>query len=67
MKQKIMTNAIGNYIKLQLEVLDQLESLKELVENPDISPDGINWGHVGDLKHISKVLENLINPDNIYN
>ena len=65
MKQKIMTNAIGNYIKLQLEVLDQLESLKELVENPDISPDGINWGHVSDLNHLRNILKPLINKEEL--
>lgn len=58
-----MTNAIDNYMRLQLEVLDQLESLKELVENPDISPDGINWSHVGDLNHLRDILKPLINKE----
>lgn len=63
MEQKIMTNAIDNYMRLQLEVLDQLESLKELVENPDISPDEINWSHVGDLNHLRDILKPLINKE----
>lgn len=58
-----MTNAIDNYIRLQLEVLDQLESLKELVENPDISPDEINWSHVGDLDRLRNILKPLINKE----
>lgn len=63
MEQKIMTNAIDNYMRLQLEVLDQLESLKELVENPDISPDEINWSHVGDLDRLRNILKPLINKE----
>lgn len=58
-----MTNAIDNYIRLQLEVLGQLESLKELVENPDISPDEINWSHVGDLDRLRNILKPLINKE----
>ena len=58
-----MTNAIDNYMRLQLEVLDQLESLKELVENPDISPDEINWSHVGDLDRLRNILKPLINKE----
>lgn len=62
---KAMTNdkALNEYLKLQVEVLMKLELLKEKIEScHDTSPEEIHYGHVGDLSHISKVLENLINP-----
>jgi hypothetical protein len=60
-----MTNdkALNEYLRLQSEILMQLEFLKEKIEsNHDALPEEIHYGHVGDLNHINKVLENLINP-----
>ncbi len=55
--------ALNEYLRVQSEILMQLEVLKEKIEsNHDVSPEEIHYGHVGDLKHINKVLENLINP-----
>jgi hypothetical protein len=55
--------ALNEYIRLQGEILSQLEFLKErLEENHGVLPEEIHYGHVGDLAHINKILENLINP-----
>lgn len=55
--------ALNEYIRLQSEILMQLEFLKERIEeNHSVLPEEIHYGHVGDLAHINKVLENLINP-----
>jgi hypothetical protein len=55
--------ALNEYIRLQSEILMQLELLKDKIEeNHNVNPEEIHYGHVGDLNHINKVLENLINP-----
>jgi hypothetical protein len=57
------SKALNDYIRLQAEILSQLEILKERVESShEVLPEQIHYGHVGDLAHINKVLENLINP-----
>jgi hypothetical protein len=64
-----MTNqkALDQYIAMQLKVLNQLDELRFKIENEEQDIEEVHYGHVGDLNHISKVLENLINPNNIYN
>ena len=60
-----MTNkALDKYIALQGQIEDQLELLKQKIQEAQDNalPEDINWGHVGDLSHVQKVLENLINP-----
>jgi hypothetical protein len=60
-----MTNkALDKYIALQSQIEDQLELLKQKIQEAQDNtlPEDINWSHVGDLGHIQKALENLINP-----
>ena len=52
---------LNKYLDLQLEVLNKLDELRVKVENEDQDIEEINYGHVGDLAHVSKVLEDLLN------
>lgn len=59
-----MTNqqVLDQYIAMQLKVLNQLDELRFKIEDEEQNVEEVNYGHVGDLNHISKVLENLIKP-----
>lgn len=63
-RNKVMTNqqVLDQYIAMQLKVLNQLDELKFKIEDEEQNVEEVNYGHVGDLNHISKVLENLIKP-----
>ena len=54
--------ALAQYLALQNKIEEQLEALKlQIVEVQDSTmPEEINWGHVGDLNHISFKLSELI-------
>lgn len=42
------------------EVLETIETLKQQVTNHGTNIREIDWGHVGDLKHIRAELKDLI-------
>ena len=40
------------------EALDQLNKWADKIH--DVNPDTINWGHVGSLEHVAKMLEDVL-------
>jgi hypothetical protein len=55
-------SAIRQFLKCQADILEKLEYLTNHITNIQdyVSPDEVNWGNVGSLKHIEIELENII-------
>lgn len=55
-------NALNAYMCAISDIQSQLHKLDELIDNHmNISPEDVNWGHVGDAQHISELLHEVIN------
>jgi hypothetical protein len=47
------------YIKTQLEIDQEIERLKDNLAGHNEKAIDINWGHVGDMKHILAQLKQI--------
>ena len=54
--------AEARYVAMHQDVRDYLANIEELLHDMP-APDGdllINWGHVGDIEHVSELLQRII-------
>ena len=52
---------IDTFMKVKAEIDAAVEKIRAASENHfDLSPDEINWGHVGDLNHYRELLARVV-------
>ena len=60
MRRNDKQTALDAFMARKAEIDTMLERLKALSDNHfDVSPDDINWGHVGTLAHYAELLKRI--------